>query len=673
MLVPQYTMYEGNHGHILAATSAVITLVVLIALCSKKNKARTEIFCEWCQASFDSELELKNHVDLRHTVAQNPRVNGDESSLPPTPQQMASPDETYAEIETNIAPERKNPFRADSSSTAVTPPTIAPYKGNTEITPITGLPMYDVVGESDSTYAEVQLLKKDSKLGEIKLDASALVMGKKLGSGIAGTVYTGVYNGTPVAIKELTSQTVEAEQEFEEEAVIMGSLKHENVVRIIGILFDTSPKRIVLELMAKGDLVSFLQGSRLAGKTSLDVGHSRLIQISQNVGEGMAHLESVGCVHRDLAARNVLLDDNLTAKITDFGLSRELYKTLYYQQSQARQLPVRWMAHETLTLGKSSSKSDVWSYGVVLWEIFTLCELPYKKLAGGSAIVQFLDAGSRLEAPDHCPPKISKLMKLCWVQDPASRISFLDIRRRFVEIVADDFAATREPVKEKAYPEDWWMVGIVSRSQAEQTLITWGHGPGLFLVRKNDEGWVLSRCTPSANAGIKISHSKVQRQNGVFTLVTKNSKMKSMSFGSLMDLVSFHQKNPFPDGSVLITVPPDAAIHEYLDIVSSDSPEQKKPHKYVNLIQPGESEDNDPPVHKYKNVTEEALQLRKSQGIKQAVVFKPPAPGPAKKNSYVNITNDPVTSHPVSSTPMSNSPPKTRYINIPDTSETRRL
>ena len=118
----------------------------------------------------------------------------------------------------------------------------------------------------------------------------------------------------------------------------MGSLTHERICQIIGICFDRHPKQIIVEFMGGGDMTGFLSGQREACKTIRQVGLPLLVQMSSDVAEGMEFLEQLGCVHRDLAARNCLLDDDLRAKVTDFGLSRELYRTVYYQQVQPRQL-----------------------------------------------------------------------------------------------------------------------------------------------------------------------------------------------------------------------------------------------------------------------------------------------------------------------------------------------
>ncbi|XP_028516275.1 tyrosine-protein kinase receptor Tie-1, partial [Exaiptasia diaphana] len=132
----------------------------------------------------------------------------------------------------------------------------------------------------------------------------------------------------------------------------------------------------------------------------------------------MRHLSSKKCVHRDLAARNVLLDENYVAKVTDFGLSRDVYEAGVYQVNAQSKMPLKWMAVESLESMEFTTQSDVWSFAVLIWEIETAGTTPYPGLMGRE-LFQDLVAGHRLEQPPSCPDELYELMSKCWSRDPA--------------------------------------------------------------------------------------------------------------------------------------------------------------------------------------------------------------------------------------------------------------
>nr|XP_006815660.1 PREDICTED: tyrosine-protein kinase receptor Tie-1-like [Saccoglossus kowalevskii] len=180
--------------------------------------------------------------------------------------------------------------------------------------------------------------------------------------------------------------------------------------------------------MAMGNLWKFLKHSKkdgypvyenIYGETK-NLKHSDLIRFAYQVAMGMAYLEQKQCIHRDLAARNVLLDGEYNCKIADFGLARDV--EVYHVTLQDR-LPRKWMAIESLCRGVFTIKSDVWSFGVLLWEIATLGATPY---AGNTSdeILIFLERGNRLRKPKHCEHALYALMRKCWCEDPSARPSF---------------------------------------------------------------------------------------------------------------------------------------------------------------------------------------------------------------------------------------------------------
>jgi fyn-related kinase len=204
-----------------------------------------------------------------------------------------------------------------------------------------------------------------------EIDRTAVKFSKKLGAGNFGEVWQGLWNGTtPVAIKTLRAGTMQPEA-FLKEAEIMKKLIHPKLVQLYAVCSREEPIYIITELMTKGSLLEFLHGD---GRNVLDM--PKMVDMSAQVAEGMAFLESHGFVHRDLAARNVLVSDGLVVKIADFGLSRVLVEDIYEAHEGAR-FPIKWTAPEACLQNKFSIKSDVWSFGILLTEITTFGRIPY--------------------------------------------------------------------------------------------------------------------------------------------------------------------------------------------------------------------------------------------------------------------------------------------------------
>ena len=207
-----------------------------------------------------------------------------------------------------------------------------------------------------------------------EIDKGAVKLLKKLGAGNFGEVWQGLWNDTAkVAVKTLRKGTMKPGA-FLKEAEIMKKLIHPKLVQLYGVCSRDEPFYIVTELMTKGSLLEFLRGD---GQV-LDM--TKMINISAQVAEGMAFLESHGFVHRDLAARNVLVSDSLVVKIADFGLSRVLVEDIYEAHEGAR-FPIKWTAPEACSELKFTIKSDVWSFGILLYEITTFGGIPYPGMA----------------------------------------------------------------------------------------------------------------------------------------------------------------------------------------------------------------------------------------------------------------------------------------------------
>lgn len=201
-------------------------------------------------------------------------------------------------------------------------------------------------------------------------------------------------------------------QAFLDETAVMTKMQHKNLVRLLGVILHQG-LYIVMEHVSKGNLVNFL---RTRGRALVNT--PQLLQFSLHVAEGMEYLESKKLVHRDLAARNILVSEDLVAKVSDFGLAKAERKGL-----DSSRLPVKWTAPEALKHGKFSSKSDVWSFGVLLWEVFSYGRAPYPKMSL-KEVTEAVEKGYRMEPPEGCPGPVHTLMGSCWEAEPARRPPF---------------------------------------------------------------------------------------------------------------------------------------------------------------------------------------------------------------------------------------------------------
>lgn len=269
-----------------------------------------------------------------------------------------------------------------------------------------------------------------------------------LGQGSFGMVYEGILKAlnsqgadTPCAIKTVNENATDRERiNFLSEASVMKKFDTYHVVHLLGVCSCGQPALVVMELMKKGDLKSYLRAHRpdereavaalqqRIGITSMaqPPPYSRIFQMAIEIADGMAYLSYKKFVHRDLAARNCMVAEDLTVKIGDFGMTRDIYETDYYRKGTKGLLPVRWMPPESLRDGVYSSSSDVFSFGIVLWEMATLASQPYQGLSN-EQVLRFVIDGGIMERPDNCPEVLHRLMHRCWHHRPSARPSFLDI------------------------------------------------------------------------------------------------------------------------------------------------------------------------------------------------------------------------------------------------------
>ncbi|XP_029917792.1 tyrosine-protein kinase BTK isoform X2 [Myripristis murdjan] len=256
--------------------------------------------------------------------------------------------------------------------------------------------------------------------GVWEIDPRHLTFIKELGNGQFGVVKYGKWQGQhDVAIKMIKEGCM-SEDDFIEEAKIMMKLRHENLVQLYGVCTKQRPIYIVTEFLSNGCLLTYLREGLKQHPTSV-----QLLEMCKDVSEGMAYLESKQYIHRDLAARNCLVDGHGTVKVTDFGLSRYVLDD-EYTSSAGTKFPVRWSPPEVLLYCKFSSKSDIWAYGVLMWEVYTLGRLPYERL-NNTEIVEQVSRGLRLYRPQLANDKVYTIMTSCWGEKADERPTFQEL------------------------------------------------------------------------------------------------------------------------------------------------------------------------------------------------------------------------------------------------------
>ncbi|XP_030622042.1 tyrosine-protein kinase ITK/TSK [Chanos chanos] len=248
-----------------------------------------------------------------------------------------------------------------------------------------------------------------------ELDLEELVLGEEVGSGQFGLVWQGYWRDLKVAVKTVRDCAM-SEEDFKEEAQIMMKLSHSKLVQLYGICTQRSPIYLVFEFMENGCLTDFLRGRK--GTLSQEM----LLGMCLDVSEAMAYLESSNFIHRDLAARNCLVSEDYVVKVSDFGMTRFVLDD-QYTSSHGSKFPVKWSAPEVIRYCRFSSKSDVWSFGVFMWEVYSEGRLPYENRTNGE-VVEALTAGMRLLKPRLSPQTVYQLMEWCWKEKPEDRPSF---------------------------------------------------------------------------------------------------------------------------------------------------------------------------------------------------------------------------------------------------------
>lgn len=264
---------------------------------------------------------------------------------------------------------------------------------------------------------------------------------KKLGAGQFGEVFEGIWNDTTaVAVKTLKPGTMD-QKDFLREAQIMKKLRHPRLIQLYAVCSMEEPIYIITELMSNGSLLEYLQKDR---GTRLRL--SDQVSMGAQVAAGMAYLELQNYIHRDLAARNVLVGENNICKVADFGLARvflmesENSGDNVYEAKEGTKFPVKWTAPEAIHENKFTIKSDVWSFGILLYEIVTFGQMPYPALTNYQ-VVQKLSTGYRMSCPPSCPKYMYEIMCDCWKEVPADRPTFETLQWKLEDFFEADISS----------------------------------------------------------------------------------------------------------------------------------------------------------------------------------------------------------------------------------------
>ncbi|UYV71435.1 Vkr [Cordylochernes scorpioides] len=320
---------------------------------------------------------------------------------------------------------------------------------------------------------ENRILQTESRMRELGLSPSGgflaldqweiprdmLVLNRKLGEGAFGTVYGGEANvnnqgWVAVAVKALkTGGTQDEKLDFLREAEIMKQFDHKNIIKMIGVVTRGEPVYTIMEFMLYGDLKTFLLSRRDLDAHREEVSNQRLTSMALDISHGLCYLWSLKFIHRDLACRNCLVNSVRTVKIGDFGMCRGTYDSNYYKLIKKGIFPVRWMAPESISEGVFTHKTDVWSFGVILYELVTFGSVPYRGLSN-TEVMAYITSGKCLQTPAKCTPQLRDLMDLCLDMNPDKRptaFEIMDVLAKNPDIVTPCLDAPITSVELESY------------------------------------------------------------------------------------------------------------------------------------------------------------------------------------------------------------------------------
>ncbi|KAL0985282.1 hypothetical protein UPYG_G00154970 [Umbra pygmaea] len=293
---------------------------------------------------------------------------------------------------------------------------------------------YAEIVDEDDTYTM-------PSTGDYEIQRERIELGRCIGEGQFGDVHQGVYTSLEnpvlsVAIKTCKNCSSDSVREkFLQEALTMRQFDHPHIVKLIGVITE-NPVWIIMELCTLGELRSFLQ----VRKYNLDL--ASLILYAFQLSTALSYLESKRFVHRDIAARNVLVSSVDCVKLGDFGLSRYMEDSSYYKASKGK-LPIKWMAPESINFRRFTSASDVWMFGVCMWEILMYGVKPFQGVKNNDVIGR-IENGERLAMPHNCPPTLYSLMTKCWAYDPSKRPRFTELKTQLSLILDEEKLQQKE-------------------------------------------------------------------------------------------------------------------------------------------------------------------------------------------------------------------------------------
>ncbi|XP_062998075.1 tyrosine-protein kinase BTK isoform X2 [Elgaria multicarinata webbii] len=266
--------------------------------------------------------------------------------------------------------------------------------------------------------------------GAWEIDPKDLTFLKELGTGQFGVVKHGKWKGQHDVAVKMIKEGCMSEDAFIDEAKVMMNLSHGKLVQLFGVCTKERPIMIVTEYLSKGCLLNYLRDSRRS------VQASELLEMCKDVCEAMEYLESKQFLHRDLAARNCLVSEQGAIKVSDFGLSRYVLDDDYIS-SMGSKFPVRWSPPEVLLYSKFSSKSDIWAFGVLMWEVYTVGKMPYERFSN-SETTDHVTKGLRLYRPHLASERVYAIMYSCWHEKADERPTFQTLLRQITDLANED-------------------------------------------------------------------------------------------------------------------------------------------------------------------------------------------------------------------------------------------
>jgi receptor tyrosine kinase len=295
------------------------------------------------------------------------------------------------------------------------------------------------------------------KLEELEYSRNDLVYIRDIGQGAFGRVFqascTGLIKGMDVTLSAVKMLKDDASEDlhldFEREASLMVEFDHPNIVTLLGVCAIGKPLCLLFEYMSHGDLHGFLKlcspdnnnslpeserGLLSSNHTLNKLEYLEQLNVALQISAGMEYLAEKKYVHRDLATRNCLVGENLTVKISDFGLARSIENADYYIGNEQDAIPIRWTPIEAVLYNKFTAESDVWSYGIVLWEIFSFAQQPYSGMTH-EEVIKFIKDGNTMTPPSDTTPEICEMMQHCWHRKASSRPSFQTLHQSLKALV----------------------------------------------------------------------------------------------------------------------------------------------------------------------------------------------------------------------------------------------